>query len=256
MRHGKTVGLIFLAIAPVLAAQQALQSRPHQLQPAVAALAPITNSQPVPVVPSAPAGAPGIPAGSHDSAAAVDYSSGQLTLVSDGAPLGYVMKLIARKTGAFVDLAPELQNEPVVARLGPGSVREVLTGLLDSPRIDYIVLGTGDEAGSLKRIVVHSRHSGVTMANIRAAQARQNAANQGESGVSEDGAQLSGQLSQEQLMENWRKVREEKRLAEIQQQAQDRENERNQVEQPPVPENPPQAIPQENPRNDSCCVGF
>lgn len=246
MRCGKA-GLILFTIAPFLAAQQPSQSHPVNQAPAVATLAPMNGSSSAPVSPSTAAGAPGTTPGIHDSAAAVDYSSGQLTLVSDSAPLGYVMKLIARKTGALVDLAPELQNEPVVARLGPGSVREVLTSLLDSPRIDYIVLGTGDEAGSLKRIVVRSRHSGVTMANIRTAQARQAAPNQDENGGSEDGAQPAPQLSQEQLMENWKKIREEKRLAEIQQQAQDRENERNQVSQPPLPENPPQATQQDNP---------
>jgi hypothetical protein len=53
-------------------------------------------------------------------------------------------------------------------------------------------------------------------------------------------------MTQQQLMENWKKVREEKRLAEIQQQEQDRENEKTQIEptpQPkpePQPDNPPQ----------------
>src|SRR5207253_7752354 len=57
-------------------------------------------------------------------------------------------------------------------------------------------------------------------------------------------------LTQEQLMENWKKSREQMRLAEIQQQAQDRENEKKQLqvepqpeqptEPPPPPDNPPQ----------------
>src|SRR5262249_53099842 len=91
--------------------------------------------------------------------AAVDYAGGQLTVVAENATLGVVLKLISTKTGAVVDLAPELQNEPVVAQLGPSSVREVLSGLLDSPRVDYIVFGTGDEPGSLQRIVVRTRRS-------------------------------------------------------------------------------------------------
>ncbi|MGC2695708.1 MAG: hypothetical protein WA738_07950 [Candidatus Angelobacter sp.] len=239
MSYGKAVRLLFVMAPLLAAAQQPLQSRavpPQPIQPAVASLSP-GSPQLAPLAPLVAAGVPGSTM-SHDSSAAVDYVSGRLTLVSDSAPLGYVLKLIARKTGAVVDLAPELQNEPVVARLGPGPVREVLTSLLDSPRIDYIVLGTGDEPGSLKRIVVRARHSGVTMANIRAAQARQGATNDEQNGDPNDSP--DAQLTQQQLMENWKKVREEKLQAEIQQQAHDRENERNQPSQPPIPENPPQ----------------
>ena len=55
-------------------------------------------------------------------------------------------------------------------------------------------------------------------------------------------------MTQEELMENWKKVREEMRQAEIKQQAQDRENEKTQPQtepqpdpqpEPPQPDNPP-----------------
>jgi hypothetical protein len=59
-----------------------------------------------------------------------------------------------------------------------------------------------------------------------------------------------GKLTQEQLMENWKKTREQMRLAEIQQQAQEHESEQNHTqaepqpeqptEPPPPPDNPPQ----------------
>jgi hypothetical protein len=52
-------------------------------------------------------------------------------------------------------------------------------------------------------------------------------------------------LTQEQLMANWQKAREEKRLAEIEQQRKDRENEAAGVEPPPQPE--PQTQPQPQP---------
>ncbi len=55
-------------------------------------------------------------------------------------------------------------------------------------------------------------------------------------------------LTQEQLMENWKKIREEKKLAEIAQQQQDRENEANHVE-PPQPE--PQTQPEPQPNNNA-----
>ncbi|HZD95364.1 MAG TPA: hypothetical protein VE133_13975, partial [Candidatus Sulfotelmatobacter sp.] len=171
--YGKAARLI-LVIVPVLAMAQAPQMKPApQPRPAApGAAAPATATRPAaipviarPVVPQAlrPAAAVAVPdlhvsqpaqlppalmvtsansSVKRDSSAGVDYAFGKLTVVADNAPLGLVLKLVAAKTGAVVDLAPELQNEPVMARLGPDSVRDVLTGLLDSPRIDYIVFGT------------------------------------------------------------------------------------------------------------------
>jgi hypothetical protein len=197
--------------------------------------------QPV-VITSSSASTPGM----HDSAA-VDYSSGQLTVVADNATLSTVLKLVAAKTGAVVDLAPELQNEPVVARLGPSSVREVLTGLLDSPRIDYIVFGTGDEPGSLQRIVVRTRHSfgQVAMAAIRQPQPKQQDPDE-DVKLDANGHLMTNPAStaenaaaQQQRMEDRQKMREQMRQAEIKQQAEDREREKTQAPGPPAPQNTP-----------------
>ena len=219
---------------------------------AVAISAPVPDSHPVvtpqPVVNSTP---------SREATATVHYAQGQLTVSAQNASLGMVLKLISAKTGAVIDLAPELQNEPVIAQIGPSAVREVLTGLLDSPRIDYIIMGTGDAPGSLERIVVRTRQSfaRTAMAGGRASQPRPQDG-ETEAKLEENGRPTAGvapaaePLTQEQLMENWRKIREEKRLAEIEQQRQDRENEQTQVQvepQPqlePQPDNPP---PAENP---------
>ena len=54
-----------------------------------------------------------------------------------------LLKLISAKTGATIDVAPELQNEPVVAQIGPKAIQEVMSVLLDSPKIDYIIMGSG-----------------------------------------------------------------------------------------------------------------
>ncbi|HXA84129.1 MAG TPA: hypothetical protein VNZ47_03575 [Candidatus Dormibacteraeota bacterium] len=213
---------------------------------AVATSAPVTNVQPVVN-----------PTPSSETTASVHYAQGQLTVSAQNASLGTVLKLISAKTGAVIDLAPELQNEPVIAQIGPSAVREVLTGLLDSPRIDYIIMGTGDAPGGLERIVVRTRQSfaRTAMAGGRASQPRPQDV-ETETKFEENGRPTAGiaaapaPLTQEQLMENWRKIREEKRLAEIEQQRQARENEQTQVQvepqpQPePQPDNPP---PAENP---------
>lgn len=240
-------------------AMPVVQPRPvprQAIQPAIPVPAPVAAQPPAqpivqtmlqPVVAASP---------SASGSAAVDYSRGQLTVISERATLGQVLKLVAAKTGGMIDVAPELQNEPVMARLGPGPVREVLTGLLDSPKVDYIIMGTGDGPGSLERIVVRTRQSfgRTAMATVHAAQPKPQP--QEEAKVDDTGHLPNGltpaeaKFTQEQLMENWKKTREQMRLAEIQQQAQDRENETSnpqvepQPEQPngppPPPDNPPQ----------------
>lgn len=246
-------------------ARPVVQPRPVLPQPVqppipspVAAQPPVQQlpvQQPVvvqPVIAASPAA---------NGVAAVDYSHGQLTVVSERATLGQVLKLVAAKTGGVVDVAPELQSELVMARLGPGPVREVLTELLDSPKIDYIVMGAGDGRSGLERIVVRTRQSfgRTAMAAIHPAQPQQQL--QEEAKADETGHLPNGptpadaKLTQEQLMENWKKSREQMRLAEIQQQAHERESEQNHTEEesqaepqpeppngppPPPPDNPPQ----------------
>jgi hypothetical protein len=195
--------------------------------------------------------------------AAVDYASGQLSVVADNAPLLLILNMIAAKTGAVVDVAPELQSEPVIARLGPGPVREVLTALLDSPRIDYIVLGGDDEGARLQRIMVRTRHAfGPTaVAAMRPIQPKPEDANEEEQ-LDQNGHVISNgtgtansQLSQQQRRANWERTREAMRLAEIKQQAQERENEQSNPSFPDPPSqpqgnqpgDPPQNPPQDNP---------
>jgi hypothetical protein len=209
-----------------------------------------------PVLPNSQPSAPqpdGTKPPSPEGSAVVDYRHGQLTVVSERAPLGVVLKLIAAKTGAFVDLSPELQNEPVIAMLGPGPVREVMAELLDSPRVDYIIMGTGDTPGSLERIVVRTRQSfaRTAMAAFRRPQPHPSVAegsNLDGSGQAANGLPpAEAKLTQEQLMENWKKIREEKRLAEIEQQGRDRENEKTQPQIEPQPE--PAAAAENQPDN-------
>jgi hypothetical protein len=186
----------------------------------------------------------------------VNYSQGQLTVVSQSASLGTVLKLISTKTGAVIDLAPELQNEPVIAQIGPNGVREVMTALLDSPKIDYIIMGTGNASGGMERILVRTRQSfgrNVIPMNRPQQPAPAEAAefrfSTGAPATSV--AKPQTQLTQEQMMENWKKIREEKKIAEIEQQRQDRENEASQVEPPPQPEAQAQPEPQPNNNPDN-----
>jgi hypothetical protein len=224
---------------------------PPTSQPAAAiALPAMAAPQPsaaMPAVIMAPA--PNSPG--HDLAA-VDFSHGELTVVAQHATLGLVLKLIAARTGAVIDLAPELQNEPVVAQLGPAPAREVLTALLDSPRVDYIVMAPGDDPNGVQRVVVRTRQAfaSVAMAAIQPPQ-RKRAETDPETRLDENGHLPNGltpdeaNMTQEQRMENWRRTREAMRVAEIKQQAEDREREKTEPQAQPQPEpqpdNPPQS---------------
>ena len=238
-------------------ARSAVQPRPvlpQAIQPAIPApvaaqppVQPMVQTMVQPVVAASP---------SANGTAAVDYSHGQLTVVSERATLGQVLKLVAAKTGGVIDVAPELQNEPVIARLGPAPVREVLTGLLDSPKVDYIVMGAGDGRNGLERIVVRTRQSfgRMAMSAVHPAPPQPQPAEEAKANdtvhLPNGATPAEAKLTQEQLMENWKKTREEMRQAEIQQQALDRENEKTQPQvepqpeqpngPPPPPDNPPQ----------------
>lgn len=252
---GSTGSTAAQGVVPIPATARPPQPKPAMpqgVQSAVVAPVPaLTNPQPPAVQPAVT-----VPASSrgaqHDGTTAVDYAQGQLSVLSQNAPLGVVLKLVAAKTGAIVDLAPELQNEPVFAQLGPGSVREVMTRLLDSPRIDYIVMGTGADPGGLQRVVVRARHSfgRVAMATVRPQPKPQEAEEEPklENGHLANGlTPAEAKLTQEQLMENWKKTREQMRQAEIEQQRQDRETEKTQPQTEPQPE--PQQP--ENPQPDN-----
>lgn len=231
-------------VAPVPVARPAGSVAPQPVAPQPA---------PAPIAASVPASVPQpavSPSSSPEPMAAVNYTQGQLTVVSQNASLGTVLKLISTKTGAVIDLAPELQNEPVVAQIGPSAVREVMTALLDSPKIDYIIMGSGNASGGMEKILVRTRQTfGRNVIPItrppEPAQAQANEFKFAPANPVGGVAKPQTPLTQEQLMANWQKVREEKRLAEIEQQRQDRENEANHVE-PPQPEAQAQPEPQPN----------
>src|SRR5579859_4629917 len=111
------------AARPVTAAPLArpiptIPAQPVAPQPAPTSVATAaTIPLPQPVVSRAP---------SPEPMAAVNYAQGQLTVVSQSASLETVLKMISAKTGAVIDVAPELQNEPVIAQIGPSAVRDVM----------------------------------------------------------------------------------------------------------------------------------
>ncbi len=86
--------------------------------------------------------------------AGVDYRGGLLSVVAENAELGKLMRIIGNRTGAQIDVGADVANELVMAHLGPASPNEVLTALLDSSHLTYIMIGED----KVSKVVIRRRY--------------------------------------------------------------------------------------------------
>jgi hypothetical protein len=86
--------------------------------------------------------------------AGVEYHAGLLSVVAENAELGKLMRLVGSRTGAQIDVSPDVATELVMAHLGPASPNEVLTALLDSSHLTYIMIGED----KVTKVVVRRRY--------------------------------------------------------------------------------------------------
>jgi hypothetical protein len=157
-RPGTPQKLAPLAVRAPQPTQPTLEHMQAAVQPATSApRPPAPVSEPVAQAPVMPAAS--LPLADAAGLFAVDYHGGQLSIVAEKAELGKIVNMIGAKTGASVEVAPEVAAEPVVARLGPGSPRQVLSQLLDSPHLTYIVMGSDEDGAGLQRILVRKRNT-------------------------------------------------------------------------------------------------
>jgi hypothetical protein len=84
----------------------------------------------------------------------VSYTGSQLTIDAVNSTLGELLSAISRITGAIVDVPPAANAERVVARLGPGAPREILTTLLSETKFDYIISGSSEDPLIVKTVMV------------------------------------------------------------------------------------------------------
>jgi hypothetical protein len=127
---------------------------PQIPRPAAAVVIPTSpRHEPELVIPAA------APATAHGTGElTVDFSNGELSVFADDAELGKVLHQIGEKTGASVEVAAEIAGERVMARLGPGPAPEIVSTLLSSPRLDFILMGSEDQS-SIKRLIVRRKAS-------------------------------------------------------------------------------------------------
>jgi hypothetical protein len=86
----------------------------------------------------------------------VIYLNGKLSISAKNSTLGDVLRAIASKTGAAIDV-PENANERVVSQLGPAPARDVMSSLLNGSHFNYVMVGSENDPNSVVRVVLTAK---------------------------------------------------------------------------------------------------
>jgi hypothetical protein len=86
----------------------------------------------------------------------VTYINGKLRVVAKNAILSDILKAIAAKTGAAIEV-PEGANERVVSQLGPAPARDVIAALLNGSHYNYVMVGTEADSEVVARVIVTAK---------------------------------------------------------------------------------------------------
>ncbi len=135
-----------------------------------------TAKKVVPVVPDPPPAPPPPPPTPEQMPAVapqVRYSHGQLTIVAENSTLADILRAVRAQTGAVVEIPPNA-NERVVAHLGPGLTRDVLTALLNGSHFNYVMVGSPAHPDSVERLILTSKSGGISESAPEVAGTRSN----------------------------------------------------------------------------------
>ncbi len=176
LRHGGTLGFaLLLATGITVSIRDACAQTPQPalVKPAATTSTPARASKahsrkPAPVVevPQAPAPSPTLEQ-QPPVPPQVTYQNGQLTIDAQNATLSQVLHSVQTQTGASVDIPSGAGGERVVATLGPGKPKDVLSSLLNGSKFDYVLLGVANNPGAVQKVILLARTSS---ANPNAAQ--------------------------------------------------------------------------------------
>jgi hypothetical protein len=87
----------------------------------------------------------------------VIYLNGKLSISAKNSTLGDILRAIAAKTGAAIDV-PDNANERVVSQLGPGLPRDVMASLLNGSHFNYVMVGTESDPNAVARVVLTGKN--------------------------------------------------------------------------------------------------
>jgi hypothetical protein len=86
----------------------------------------------------------------------VIYHDGKLSVNANNSTLGDVLRAIATKTGAAIEI-PDNASERVVSQLGPAPARDVVAALLNGSHFNYVVVGTEADPNAVVRVVLTAK---------------------------------------------------------------------------------------------------
>jgi hypothetical protein len=157
-------GILLLVPFLVNAANATPQHAPHKR--------PVKQEQaaPVPAPPPPPPTLEQMPA----QPPKVMFSNGLLTIVAENSTLGDILRAVRVQTKAIVEIPPNA-TERVVTHIGPGTVSDVLTSLLNGSHFNYVMLGSPTHPGMVDRLILTSK-AGATELGSAPAQAVQSQA--------------------------------------------------------------------------------
>src|SRR6266700_6926879 len=96
----------------------------------------------------------------------VNFQNGQLTIWANKATLAEVLSEIHRQTGAEIPIPADANQEQVIANVGPGLAKDVLTSLLNGSRFNFILVGSDRDATQLKSVILSTRGEGASQPAI------------------------------------------------------------------------------------------
>jgi hypothetical protein len=105
------------------------------------------------------------------SAPQVSYENGQLKITAHNSTLAQVLHSVQAQTGASVDIPGGASSERVVADLGPGHPRDVLSSLLNGSHFNYVILGVRGDSGGVQKVILTTRQNNAAVNSVQAGNA-------------------------------------------------------------------------------------
>ena len=92
-----------------------------------------------------------------ESGAVVTYQNGQLTIDAENTTLATVLALVARRTGALIEVPAGTGLEPIVEHAGPGPVNQVLTQLLSGSDFNFVIVNSFERPDGPTQVLLSVR---------------------------------------------------------------------------------------------------
>jgi hypothetical protein len=87
----------------------------------------------------------------------VTYRDGQLTIDAQNSTLAEVLKLVAEKSGAKIEIPPGSGLERIYEHAGPGPAQDVLIGLLNGSPYDFVIVSSPQAPNAPAQVLLSLR---------------------------------------------------------------------------------------------------